>query len=786
MSPSHLFRLTPAAAAICLLAHASAQAQTAEAPSAPAATASSPAAAPAPAKSGVSELTTVVVTGQRATGFSSAVVGIGAFRDQKPVDVPLTNSVVTRDVLDAQSAKSVGDAVRNTAGVTQLGNSSASYDNLAVRGIAMENRSSYRLDGSLPLISLVAIPMDDKERVEVLKGASSMYYGLVPPGGIVSFEMKRAGPKPVTSFSTTVNQYGGYDVSGDVGRRFGEDDKFGLRVNLASGKDDPGLKPYHGDRRLAAAAFDFRMVDNLTFKFNIEDYQKKSTEVAPTRVLGSLAALPKAPDSRVNLGGDWAVLDAKATNTQGRVDWGITDNWNITAEYGEAHASRSRSLPQFFLTNAETGDGSVQTGFLRNQRYVNKNSRLDLSGRLETWRFAHEITVGYTRNTRYQYGGDNYGTQGTTTGAAWTDATGVLRPGITTNLYNPTELPLYSISSNPTRGTAAQLTDRGVYAVDRIIFTKSLQLVLGLRRENFESYNVAAPEGSNTTPKYQISETTPNVSLIYKFTPDSSVYVSRLEGLDVGQTVVQDYFNGGSLLPAVKTKQIEAGFKQQLAGGFLVQGAFFQIDKAQPTTSATNFCGTTPAAAIAAAVAADPSKTLVVPQQYGPNLYCVSNLSNDGKLRYRGFELAASGDITRNFGVVISGMLMKAKITKDTSAPANNYEGKTPGNTPKATLSLFGEYRPDSVPGLGINAGAYYISRRPVYNNNTAYVPSTTLFSLGTRYKTKVMASDATFQVSIDNLLDKSYWSAGDSVNAQPSVAQGMPRIIRGTAKFDF
>ena len=777
MSPLSLYRLTPAAAAICLLAHAGAQAQTPDAPpaAAPAASGAAPAApAAVKEKSAASELTTVVISAKRASGFTSNVVGIGAFRDQLPVDVPLTNSVVTRDVLDAQSVKSVGDAVRNTAGVTQLGNSSASYDNLAVRGIAMENRSSYRLDGSLPLIALVAIPIEDKERVEVLKGASSMYYGLVPPSGIVSFEMKRAGAQPVTSISTTVNQYGGYDVGTDIGRRFGQDDRFGLRVNLVDGKDDPGLHNYHGRRNLEAAALDFRVIDDLTFRVDLEHYQKKSTEQSPLRVPAKLTILPPAPDNRTNLGADWAVLDAKATNALARVDYALSENWNLTADYGEAHASRDRSLPQVYLLDPDTGDATVSTNFLRGQRYVNKNARIDLSGRIETGPIAHEVVLGFTRNLRFQDSGDNYGTQGSTTGT---------KPQFLTNIYDPATIPLLALAT-PTPGTTTEIVDKGVYAVDRLLLSKQWEVILGMRHEDYASYTISQASGT-PPPKYSINANSPNVSVIYKPTPNNSIYASRLVGLDVGQTVVQDYFNGGSLLTAAKTKQTEVGYKHQL-GGLLLQAAFFNIDKAFPVTQATDFCGATKTEAEDAAHAADPSKAQVVGLQFGPNLWCVANQTQGGQVRYRGIELAASGEINRNFGMVASAMFMNARVTNDPSPPATNLQGTTPGNTPKTTFSLFGEYRPDALPGFGVNGAVYYVGRRPVYNNDAAYISSTALFSLGARYKTMLMSTNATFALNVDNLFNKNYWAAGDSVNATPSIAAGLPRIIRASTTLAF
>ena len=130
-------------------------------------------------------LSEVTVAADAVGSFTSSNVQVGAFRDQDPLDVPLTNNVLTREVLDAQGTNTLHGALRNTAGVThaQIGNST--YDNIAIRGILVENRGNYRLNGSLPIINLIDTPLENKERVEVLKGASSLYYGLVPPSGVV-------------------------------------------------------------------------------------------------------------------------------------------------------------------------------------------------------------------------------------------------------------------------------------------------------------------------------------------------------------------------------------------------------------------------------------------------------------------------------------------------------------------------------------------------------------------------------------------------------------------------
>lgn len=718
-------------------------------------------------------LSTVVITQQRAKGFSSNVVGIGAFRDQLPIDVPLTNSVITRDALDAQGARSVLDAVRNTAGVTRSQLGSSYYDNLAVRGVAMENRSSYRLDGSLPLIALIPIPMENKERVEVLKGASSMYFGMVPPAGIVSFEMKRAGAKPVTSVAASVNEHGGYDVALDVGRRFGDSSQFGLRVNALDGKEELGLNNYKGKRGLLSAAVDARLLDNLTVRGAFEHYTKTASEQASVQLIGAATVLPQVPDNKTNLAGEWAQTVGESNNALVRVDWGFSDNWSLSAEYGTARSTRDRLFTQFAFNDISgytTGVGRVFGNFNSGAYYNNQNARVDVSGRLETGPVAHEVTVGWTRNTRTQ---DTRGTSVQSWGCAALSATCTLTSArnVRQNLYAPIMVPL-QVQAAPNGPQATSIVDVGVYALNRILISPQWHVMVGVRRNDYTSRQTdpVLLDAVTRLPvaAYNANKTTPNFSVIYKPMPNMSVYASALKGLEAGALVGNTFANSGSLLPSALTTQKELGAKMQLAGGLLLQAAYFDIERAQTTSE--------PA----------PAGSIAPPGLPGtaPSTWRIQ--TQNGQARYKGLELSASGDISSRFGIVASAILMDPKITRDSTLGASNTQGNVPGNTAKRTLSLFGEYRLAAVEGLAFNAGVYYVGERPVSNLNRVSLPAAATLSLGARFRTQVLGNAAVFQLNIDNATDKSYWSSADAASANPLVAYGLPRLARLSAKFDF
>jgi iron complex outermembrane recepter protein len=668
----------------------------------------------------VHTLNPVTVTGDSVRSFSSRDVGVGAFRDQDPLDVPLTNNVVTREVLDAQGARSVYGALRNTAGVTRSQLSGSTYDNISIRGILVENRGNYRLNGTLPIVNLIDIPLENKERVEVLKGASSLYYGLVPPSGIVNFVTKRAGKTPVTSVSTSVNSHGAVDVHVDIGRRFA-DDRMGLRVNAVAGKEDYGIAQFDGERSLLSLAYDWRVTPSFRLKADVEHYRKDVSEqaaIANPPAAAGVIRLPAIPDNKLNLAGKWQRYDASATNALLRGDLSLSDNWSMTLETGRAETERDRRYSQFQNYDLATGNGALRVFFANGQRYVNTNHRVEATGRLGTGAIQHEVTLGYTHNQREAYSGDSAPTS-----------------DVQQNLYEPVA-PAAIYPAAFARGTDSAIRDKGAYVFDRVMLGDRWQLLAGLRSANY----------SNTSPvaRYSASKTSPNISVLFKPVPATTIYASYLEGLEETGTAPANRANSGEILPPAVNKQKELGIKSRAIGNLLAQLAVFQIDRPQTSID-------------------------------GGNRFILG-----GKTRYRGVEASASGEIGNNVSALVSLLLLDAKINSVGTANAGEL-GKVPENTPRQTLSIFGEYRVPGVSGLSLNAGAFYVGKRAVNNLNQAFVGSYTTVSLGTRYVTQLSGKTVTLQANLDNATDRNYWAtAGNGL-----LGTGAPRTLRLAAKVE-
>ncbi|MDE1179049.1 TonB-dependent siderophore receptor [Paraburkholderia sp.] len=657
---------------------------------------------------------------QAASPYAAKTVQTGQYRGLDALDVPATVNVVTSEVLQAQAATGLFDALRNVAGVTRQQLSGISYDQLSIRGIALDNRQSYYLDGVLPIDNNIWMPMEDKERVEVLKGASALYYGFTVPAGIVNMVMKRAGDTPVTSASLLVDSHGSVGVHADLARRFGADNQFGIRVNAMDEHVETPIDGDRGYRKFESVALDWKPTRKLSFKYDLEHIDQRVVEqagITPLAAVNGVITLPHLPDASTLLSPNDKKTTSTATSQVLRADYLISDNWSANVSIGQSITQRNRWLWILQKYNVNTGVGTLQGSKQNGQFYENKNVRAEINGAFDTGRISHDVTFGVVENWLYQPDFTTY---------YYT---------ATQNLYSPVSIT--NLTAAGSKAFYAQhISNRGAYVFDRIGLTRDLQFTAGVRYSDYHATQ------ANTVTQ-DVNRTSPSASLLYKLTPQTSIYASYIEGLESGGSAPATASNAYQVLPAAVSKQEEIGIRHRFNNDSLASIAVFQIRQPSAGTDADN-------------------------------VYALNGVG-----RYRGIEFSYQGDITRDLSIVTTGMWLNAEIVDSTDATTL---GKRPENTPSYTGSVFLNYRVPHVTGLSVNGGAYFIGARPINDANQATIPGYTLFSAGARYATRILGRNATFQLNVENAFNKHYWaSAGSS-----QLGIGLERTVSLTSTFDF
>ncbi|PZU58571.1 MAG: TonB-dependent siderophore receptor [Sphingobium sp.] len=644
----------------------------------------------------------IVVTGQRPT-FKTEVVQVGAFRNQSILDTPASIAVIPKALLDAQGATGLEEALRNAPGVTQQATSPTTSNNFVSRGVLMNARTNYRLNGALQIINLSPVPIENKQRVELLKGVSALYYGLATPSGIVNVVTKRAGDRPVSNVFINGDAEGSLGAGFDIGRKFGGNDQFGVRINGYSAHVETPIDGVNGSRYLASGAFDWQLSERLSLKLDVEHYRRATDEPGGIS-LAAFQLLDDVPNPHSRYAPSNAPYRTWSTNVLGRADYALGDAWSIRAEAGLAQSRRQRSRADFSFTNATTvasGAGRIAGNFTPDQEYRNEYVRTEIAGKLPTFGVEHELLFGFARNRQVQEGQNqrNY-------------------TAVAQNFYDPRRIDFNDLVFTTTRFLAGSVNiDTGFYMLDIAHVGEKLLLIGGVRRVLYDT--------EDSSGDYRMKAWTPTGGVVFKPTDTSSLYATYIEGLESAGTAPTGTTNEGDILRPVLSKQIEAGARIEVAGA-LASLAYFHIDRGLGYIDAAN--------------------TYVV----------------DGRAIHEGVEASLQGNVTPQLSVALAGQYLKA-TQRETGVAAQ--EGKRVDNTPRWSASLFAEYRPAALPDFGVNAGMYYTGLRYADALNAYRMPAYTTYSLGANYRLK-MAGDRSMMLRIngDNLTNKRYWSTGGTI----------------------
>ncbi|WP_456747274.1 TonB-dependent siderophore receptor [Bradyrhizobium sp. USDA 4354] len=142
------------------------------------------------------------------------VVSSAAMKSDVPIlETPQSVSVVSRDQLDARSVTTLVEGLQYVAGLAvQPGGKDPRFDNVFIRGFDNNGYGAYRDGlrevGDPAFFSLLRNEPYGFERIDVIKGPSSVMYGQGAPGGLVDVISKRPTEQ---AFGEIVGQFGNYD-----------------------------------------------------------------------------------------------------------------------------------------------------------------------------------------------------------------------------------------------------------------------------------------------------------------------------------------------------------------------------------------------------------------------------------------------------------------------------------------------------------------------------------------------------------------------------------------------
>ena len=692
-------------------------------------------AATAAAQTETAQLAPVMVIGR-----TTPPLNVGGWGDLPLAKTPLQASVYTNEQMKDNGVQRVSDLVNFDPAVGDAYNSEGYGDFLSVRGFVLDNRFNFRRDG-LPINAETSIPLDNKARIEILKGTSGMQSGTSAPGGLVNFVVKRPTDDPIRTVGIEWRQRGSVTASADIGQRFGTDNAFGVRLNAAAASLDPQLRDAKGNRRALALAGDWRLGNDTLIEAEFETSHRSQPSQPGFSLLGN--NVPSPVDPRINLNNQpWSlpvVLDGDTASL--RFTQKLGADWRFVAHAATQRLHSDDRVAFPFGCTAADGtyypdrycpDGTLDLYDFRSENERRRSGALDLSlqGRIAHGPMVHTLAGGVLQSTvrnRFQRQAFNFAGTGNVQGTLVTPAAADLTDENTNRDERSTEL----------------------YLRDAVMFAERTGIWFGLRHTSLHRESVRT-DGSRPTD-YRQSFTTPFVALSHAVTPEQLVYASWGRGVESEVAPNRTrYINAGEALPALKSRQWEAGWK---GSNEALEWNLVAFDITKPLFVDLGACDV--------------------------DASCIRVL--DGTQRHRGVE--ASGAWRKGPWTLRAGTQWLRARVQGRSDPAAN--GLQPTNVPETTLRLGASHASPALPGLTTQAMLVHESRRMVTPDNGARIPGYGRIDVALRLETRAAGMPLTWRAGIDNLLDRRAWKESPYQFGHAYLFPLPPRTLRLSVQAD-
>ncbi len=662
-----------------------------------------------PGAAGVSTLEPVTVraSGVAPDSYVAEETRAGTKTDTPILEVPQSISVVTRAQMEAQNAQSVTEVLRYVPGVTveTYGVDPKGFDWVMLRGFNAQATSDYK-DGLRQATSGYTLFRSEPyalDRIEVLRGPSSVLYGQGDAGGVINRVSKLPSATPHYEAELEYGSFQRKQAAVDLTGPATEDGTLLYRVIGVARDANTQFTYPNGDRISDDRLY---LAPSLTWAPSAATRFTLLTEYLRDRSGGTIGTVTVngKPTNLRNGDPNFNRYDQDQKSIGYLFEHRFNDTLQVrqNLRYGRVDSI----LDNLLLA------GLTPTGIARSARRFDESMTalaLDNQAQLElrTGPLAHTLLLGLDFNR------------------SSADVSRAMGPAPSLNPFDPVygvDVPTPTI---PLANYLERTHQTGLYLQDQIRFDERWVLTLGGRydwysqkTENRILNNETDQSGSRFSGRAGLNYVLPNgvapyVSFAQSFLPNTGTSAPA---------------NGSSAFAPSRGRQWEGGVKFQAPGSnALYTLAVFDIKKSNVLTN----------------------------DLQNPGFQVAS-----GEVQSRGVELEGKFSLGDGWDFTGSYTYVRARITR-----ANNgTEGNRPALVPEHSASGWLNYtvRNSALAGLSLGAGLRYVGSTYGDNANTLKIAGRTLVDAGVSY---AVDKHLTLSVNATNLFDKEYLATCSDLN---------------------
>jgi iron complex outermembrane receptor protein len=235
-----------------------------------------------------------------------------------------------------------------------------------------------------------------------------------------------------------------------------------------------------------------------------------------------------------------------------------------------------------------------------------------------------------------------------------------------------------------------------------------------------------------------------NVNSAISLSPALAAYGGFVTGLEESGVAPNNAVNRNEALPAIRTRQFDAGLRWAVADDIRLVAGVFDVSK--------------------------PYFNLGVDGRFDAL----------GRVVNRGIETSLAGPVTRHLSVVAGAVLLWPRVTGE--AVERGLVGPRPVGALSQRLEFSADWRPPFAPGLSLDLVASHRSPEITTVNNLVSLPRRTFVDLGGRYAFRLADTAAVVRLQIGNLLNV----LGPGPRGAGAYGQVQGRVAQGYLTIDF
>lgn len=725
-------------------------------------------------------LQSVEIVGRKRKDYNSDYSFSATKIATKNKDLPQAVSTVTKELIDDRLAFQLPDAVRTVSNVSATG----LYNHYNIRGITQADDGQI-LNGMRTRQYYFLQPITAHlERVEVIKGPSSVTFSSADPGGTVNMVTKKPLTEKRSTVGLTAGSFGTLRATADFTGPLNDSKTLLYRFNAAVQQANSFRDIVNNNAILITPSLSY--IPNKSTSLNVElIYSNADGNLDRGQPIFDAVGNNFNPNSTPITLNPGAINDFYKTKEivfMTSFSKQFTNSFGFNAQYmkqtwdEDLQEHRADAFRQAFDVDGNVVSNLIAMRYAeRQQNWNTDNFSGFFNYDIKKNNITNTVLLGYDAS-RWQR---NIGGANSSRDYLLNDGTSArFRPGTSNpddfqqtddgllvpvvphlDLNNPFNgirntndyvIRQFEIPSNLT-------TSSGIYIQNQFKVGK-FSALLNLRYEWFT--DIFDFEGDEE--KFKTNAFVPRLGLTYEVTKNISAYGTYLEGFQPHTNTVslsgaaEGFFwtaSPGRFDP-LESSLLEFGAKAEfLNGRIFANFAVFNITQ----------------------------KNILLGDTFD-----LDNLTTRGEQRSRGFEADISGYVLPNFQITASYGFNDATIEDDT---IEEFIGERIGGAPKHNANFWGRYDFNTntvLRGLGLGFGAQYVDERftwynPAYNTNRVLLSEYTVFEGALYYKPNIIGMQLTLKVN--NIFNKTYWLGGLNPNR---LGPGAPRNVLLNATYNF